>query len=379
MSKKIPLSPFPISGYYGPEYFCDRGAESQRLINNISGGLHTTLFSIRRLGKTGLIHHVFEQIKGDQVKIFIDLLPTNNLKEFVSTLASAMFKSIPQESSLGQKFFNFLTQLRPLITYDTLTGTPEVTLNIDRTNTEEITFSKLIEFIKQQNGTVVIAIDEFQQINNYPEKNVEALLRTGFQQLLNTTFIFCGSQQHLLTEMFMTAKRPFFGSTQMMKLNKIDEANYRNFIIGVFDKHGRQISIQETNFILQWTKRHTYYTQLVCNRLFLTANIVVTDEIVKSELHQILLEHEQVFYNYRKLLTTQQWNLVKAIAKEDIVHQPTARGFIQIYKLGSSSIVKRSLDALIKKEVIFQEYDTEGKSSIQIYDVLLSRWLENQH
>jgi len=55
----------------------------------------------------------------------------------------------------------------------------------------------------------VFAIDEFQQITNYPEKNTEAFLRTHIQSSQNTVFIFCGSNQKLMHEMFNSAKRPF--------------------------------------------------------------------------------------------------------------------------------------------------------------------------
>jgi len=50
-------NPFLIRGYAGPEYFCDRTAETQQLVSAISNGRDVTLVAPRRYGKTGLIHN----------------------------------------------------------------------------------------------------------------------------------------------------------------------------------------------------------------------------------------------------------------------------------------------------------------------------------
>lgn len=57
--KKRLANPFVYEGYKGAEYFCDRVDESQKLISNLQNGLNTTLVSPRKIGKTGLIKHVF--------------------------------------------------------------------------------------------------------------------------------------------------------------------------------------------------------------------------------------------------------------------------------------------------------------------------------
>jgi hypothetical protein len=66
-------------------------------------------------------------------------------------------------------------------------------------------------------------IDEFQQVAEYQEEGAEALLRSYIQFLPNTGFIFSGSRQHLMAEMFLSAKRPFYQSTQIMSISAIDK------------------------------------------------------------------------------------------------------------------------------------------------------------
>lgn len=58
----IERNPFIISGYHDPDLFCNRDNETRTLINNSENGVNTTLISIRRMGKTGLIWHTMERL-----------------------------------------------------------------------------------------------------------------------------------------------------------------------------------------------------------------------------------------------------------------------------------------------------------------------------
>ena len=78
------INPFLTIGYQGPDYFCDREEETILLTNLLQGGLHVSLFAIRRLGKTGLIHHVFNSFTENDklICIYLDILSTKNLMDF---------------------------------------------------------------------------------------------------------------------------------------------------------------------------------------------------------------------------------------------------------------------------------------------------------
>ncbi|MFV0482984.1 MAG: hypothetical protein ACK5MG_02660 [Bacteroidales bacterium] len=68
-------NPFSVSAYRGAEYFCDRDEETERIISNLENGISTTVVSIRRIGKTGLIHHVLYQLPTGWQGVYIDILP----------------------------------------------------------------------------------------------------------------------------------------------------------------------------------------------------------------------------------------------------------------------------------------------------------------
>jgi len=370
-------NPFHLKGYHGASLFCNRNIEVEKLTENINNDINTTLFSIRRMGKTGLLHHLFATLQKQKTHscIYVDIYATQSLSEFTNQLASAILNEFPKNKSVGSKFLDFIKGLSPVISYDAFTGVPQVSFSYAQTKQYEYSLKGLFTFLDQQNKQIVIAIDEFQQIINYPEKNTEALLRTIIQSLKNITFIFSGSHKHLLSEIFNSSKRPFFASTQSLYLDAIPEQEYSKFINRIFNNRKRKIDKQAIDFILNWTKRHTYYTQALCNKVYAQGSENVTIKNVYQACDSLLEEQENIFFQYRNLLTSQQWKLLKAVAKENRVYQPTGINFVSTYKLGNPASVKRSLEALVSKEMVYRKI-THETSYYQVYDCFLSRWLE---
>lgn len=376
MKENLPSTPFPTTGYFGPKYFCDREAEMDTLISNIQGDLSTTLVAIRRIGKTGLIKHLQYKMSDKFICIYTDILPTENNVDFLNSLATAIINAVPEQSSLGQKIWNFIKSLRPIISFDSLSGLPNVSFNVQNSESQK-QIESLFAFLETQNKKVLFAIDEFQQILNYPEKNTEAWLRSIIQQLKNVVFIFSGSQQHLITEMFSNPTKPFFRSTQFLKLNKIDTKKYQQFALKLFKGGKKTINAATVAEILEWANIHTYYVQLLFNRVYLNSENEITTKTWNDEAYKILKEQEYVFYGYRDMLTKQQWNLLKAIALESEVFGITSKDFIQKHQLGSPSTVNRSINSLLSKELVFKEYTPNGKTYYSVYDVLFQRWIQN--
>ncbi|MEE4287381.1 MAG: hypothetical protein V2I31_14610 [Mariniphaga sp.] len=375
METKRTKTPFPTSGYFGPQYFCDREKETQILKSNIKGNQSTTLVSIRRMGKTGLIKNLQHLMSDEIICIYADILPTENSVDLVNTLASAILNSISNTDKLGTRIWNFIKSLRPVISYDNLSGQPNVSFNIEARETVTH-IDALLSFLENQNKTILFAIDEFQQILNYPETNTDAWLRKIIQQLNNVNFIFSGSQHHLMHEIFSNPGRPFFRSTSFLQLDKIEFSVYQEFILTKFRENKKEISPEVATEMLNWANVHTYYVQLICNRVFINSEKIITSDTWKQEALKILDEQKIIFYGYRDLLTKQQWKLLKAIASEQEVYSPTSKEFIMDYKLGSPATVMRSLEALQKKELIYSYYSSTGKLFYSIYDVLFQRWIQ---
>lgn len=374
-------NPFIIKSYTSKELFCDRESELETLIRNCQNGIDTTLISQRRMGKSALIYRLFyemEEQKIDFHTIYTDIYATRSLSDFIKFIAEAVLKAFPENSNFGRKFMVFIKSLRPMITYDSISGEPQVQILYQSEQEKEHTLKGLFDFLDSQDKKMLLAIDEFQQIREYPEKNIEELLRTYIQRVKNIQFIFCGSKKHMMIDIFSNAKKPFYSSTQFITLDKIPWDKYHAFISHLFELNGRKIESDAVDYILEWTKRHTYYTQSLCNLIFSSGVKTISIAEVKEACVQILQMNETIFLQYRSLLTSGQWNFMIAVAKEQSVSQITAKAFLAKYDIGTPANSKRIVTALADKELIMENITKEG-TSYAVYDLFLSRWLEREY
>ena len=372
------MNPFLVKGYVSPEYFCDREKETETLLRNIQNGVDTTLISPRKYGKTGLILHLFDAIQRKKLPyetLYVDIFATRSLSDFIKALAEAVMKKFPEKSHVGNKFMAFIRGLRPVISYDSLTGIPQIQINYQMTAEKEHTLSGLLEFLDSQEIDIVLAIDEFQQIAEYPEANMEALLRTYIQQMHHTHFIFCGSKRTVMSEMFLNAKRPFFSSSRVMSLDKIDGNTYKQFIRSQFDKSGISVDTEALEYIMEWTQGYTFYTQTVCNAVYGLLPSQVTIEVVKTVCADILEGLTDNYMQYRELVTPAQWNFLIAVAKEGEVEQLSSTRFLSIYNIGGATSVKRMAQSLSEKELLLPVVKSR-KTAYKIYDVFFLRWIQ---
>jgi AAA+ ATPase superfamily predicted ATPase len=368
------INPFITRGYLSPNYFCDREEETERILDAISSRRNLTLISLRRMGKTGLLKHVkykLEQSAREFTVIYVDLLPTMNGNEMLNSISSALYRIRKNERNFLERMLGFMSSLRPRLTVDPLTGEPSLELKVESATGLKSGFEQILRLISEIKQDIVFMFDEFQQIGKYPEKNIEAVLRSVIQEYPAVPYIFSGSSKHLLENMFMSPEKPFYQSTELMYLDRIKENDYRSFVGDLFGKGKRKIEDDLISKIFVWTRLHTYYVQYVFNHLYIKGGSVITDTDVNNLFHQILTDFEPQFINYRNLLPSHQFRLLKAIAVEDGISQPTSGNFISRNDLTSASSVSTSLKALSDKEMIVLDLD-----KWQVYDVFLSRWLE---
>jgi uncharacterized protein len=370
------MNPFILKDYSGPEFFCDRTAETARLINAAENQRNLTLSSIRKMGKTGLIHNTFNRLNqsSDIDTIYIDIYFTSSLPEFINKLGTSVLKieeSFPEK--IKRKIDTFIKAIRPTITYDSLTGSPVFSFQLENETAGIRTMEDIFGFLNDRSADrpMLIAIDEFQQIANYPEGNIEALLRSNIQKLQNVNFIFSGSDKQILMNMFTDAKRPFYQSTEFMHLEEIPENDYAQFIKSNFEKNSLVIEDYAISEILLSTRRHTYYVQFLCNRLFGSGISHISKDVVWHFYLDILKENEIYYSEYRDLLTRQQWNLLIALAREEGISQVTSSLFLKKHDLNNSSTVRRGIQSLLDKNMIYKK-----GTKYYVYDIFFAKWLQ---
>ena len=172
-------NPFILEPYRSKAYFCDRESETQEILSGLENGRNITLISPRRLGKTGLIYRVFDEIQAsgrNWLTIYADISSSQNLEDFIHLLAEAVASRLEKKSRI-QTFLRTLGGIRPLISYDPLNGQPQISLTYRSEDEKRWTLKSLLGYLDNLGEPVVVAIDEFQQIREYPDTPMEALLR----------------------------------------------------------------------------------------------------------------------------------------------------------------------------------------------------------
>ena len=358
LNNRTLTNPFVYQGYESPKYFCDREVETKTLLSHLKNGRNVTLISPRRIGKTGLIKNTFYHLKEqekDATCLYIDIFATKNLHDFVELLGVMVINEIVRKNaSFIEKTISFFSALRPVLSMDPLTGEPSVSITVEPSK-EDITIQSIFNYLNDSEQEVYIAIDEFQQIAEYPEKGTEALLRSYIQFAQHVHFIFSGSKFHLMAEIFGSPKHPFYQSTEMMGLKPLDSDVYYDFCLQFFKEKGGNIEKDIFEYLYNMFEGHTWYIQCIMNRLYEANTNVESTEQVNAAILSILAGREPQFESLSQFFTDNQFSLLKAIAKEGIVAQPTAGRFIKSHNLSGASSTKAALKVLEDKELVYRK------------------------
>ena len=375
MKIKKTNNPFVLAGYSTPAYFCDREKETETIISALENDRNISLISPRRFGKTGLIHHLFYKLKKEKNDVFcfyFDVFSTQNLHEFVQIFGKTILGELDNYSQKTfKRISEFFKSFRPTISLDALTGAPEISFDI-KPEEAQTGLQEIFNYLEQSGKRCYIAIDEFQQITEYPEKGVEALLRSHIQFAQNVKFIFSGSKKHLMDAIFTAVNRPFYQSTQKINLHEIPIETYSLFAQNHFSKVGKTLPPLLFETIYHLVLGHTWYIQFILNQLYALPQKEYS-EIDLSKIVTNVLEGENATYKtYCELLTKGQLRVLQAIAKERKIATLTHSEFLKKHNLVAASSVKLSIQSLIDKSLILK--DENG--AYFIYDRFFSLWLE---
>ncbi len=369
-----PHNPFLLSGYISPEYFCDREEETKKLVSALRNGRNITLISPRRMGKTGLIRHAFHimEREGQEHCYLVDLYQTDSLTGLVAKLAKTVLGTLDTGSSRFLKTVGaFFKSLRPVLTVDPQTGEPGVSFDI-QPNYAERSLEEILTYMENSGRQCIVAFDEFQRVAEYEDSQVEAMLRSHIQHLNNVHFIFSGSQRHVLENMFTSASRPFYQSTQLMNLGSIGAEAYCKFADSKLRKHKQQLDPQAFFHTYDSLMGHTWYIQALLNRLYENGTTVLDNSIIEKTLHEIASENEATFQTLLRLITPAQRKLLKAVAKEGEATEINSKNFLSRNHLGAASTIHAAAKSLVEKELLIE---TKGKFSV--YDRFLAIYLSS--
>ena len=368
-------NPFIVGKYLSDKYFCDREKETAFLHKQIENGRNVALISPRRIGKSGLIQHLFNQpeIKEQYHVFFVDIYATTSLNELVYVLGKKIYEQLkPKTTAWKEKFFQTIASLRIGAKLDPMSGLPSLDLGLGDIQAPQTTLDEIFSYLNEADKPCIVAIDEFQQIGEYKEKNVEALLRTKIQQCRKAQFIFSGSKRHVMSLMFNSPSKPFYQSAVSMGLEPIPVPTYTEFAMRLFAESNKQIAPEVVESVWEQYEGYTWFVQMMMNELYAltpTGQTCLPAQIPTAEYNIIMAQET----SYRELLSNlpqRQKTILQAIAKEGAAQNITAQKFIRKYNLGSASSVQSAVKLLIKSDLI-----TKTDGIYRVYDFFFAKWL----
>ena len=369
-------NPFVVSGRIKPEYFCDREQESARMMKLLCNGNNVVIRSERRMGKTGLIQYCFDQrqIADNYYTFFVDILHTTCLQELVYDLGRAVYEqTVPYGKKLTQRLVQALKSVNGRFGFDAATGLPSFNIALGDIDHPEFTLEEIFHYLQQADRPCIVAIDEFQQIAKYPEKNVEALLRGHIQKIDNCRFVFAGSERHLLGMMFDSAGRPFYKSADNISLDAIARDKYVAFMKEKFHERGKAIPTAIASEIYAMFEGHTYYVQRLLNEIF--SNTAVGDacdeETVQYSLRSIIDGNDSFYREILSRTTLRQKSLLYAIAADGWASQITSAAFIKHHRLSTASSVQAAIKKLQEQDLV-----VEADRKYRVGDRFFGLWIK---
>ncbi|WP_289225649.1 AAA family ATPase [Bacteroides acidifaciens] len=372
-------NPFIVTGKIEPEYFCDRVTESARLVKSVTNGNNLVIISPRRMGKTGLIQFCYDKpkIADEYYTFFIDILHTSSLREFTYLLGREIYETLlPRSRKMASLFIQTIKSISGKFGFDPITGMPTFNVELGDIDRPEYTLDEIFQYLAHADKPCIVAIDEFQQIAKYPEKNIEAQLRTHIQKLSNCNFIFAGSERHMMQEMFTSAARPFYHSADMLELKAIAPEIYIPFIVGHFEKRNRRIAPDDVERVYNLFKGHTYYVQKTFNEAFADTpeSEECTLETIQAAIDNMIASNDTIFREILSNIPEKQKELLYAIAKEGEAERITSAAFIKRHSLTSASSVQSAMKKLLEKDII-----TEINKVFSVTDRLFAMWMNRMY
>ena len=372
-------NPFIISKDIPEAFFCDREEETTFLIKQIDNGRNTVIVSPRRMGKTGLIHHLFRQetIQERYTSFFVDIYPASSLQEMCYILGRSVFERLKaKKTQHWETFFQYLKSLRAGVSFDSVTGEPKLEVGIGSIEHPATTLEEIFAYLESSSTPCIVALDEFQQIAEFPEQRVEALLRSMIQNCRQTTFLFSGSKQHTINQMFLSKSRPFYQNAQLFDLKPLKPDVYTEFATRLFDQFEKHIEPAVIAQVYTDYNATTWYMQMLMNELFALTGQGNTCTMEHLEMAQknIIQVQEGSYLMQLNTLSSKQKSMLQAIAKEGCAKAVTSQAFVKKHALDSASTVQSALRVLLEKDIV-----TADNGQYRISDFFFGHWLQENY
>lgn len=335
-------APFVFGVRVEGDTFTDRREETERLKMNFLYGINTILISPRRMGKTSLVDKVCSLMVDDSIRIArMDAFGCRSEQDFINAFATAVLRATSSKWEEWMK--GDILQLPELIA-------------------------------REKGIRIVVCIDEFQQLGEFPDSlTFQKKLRSVWQLQNHVSYCLYGSKKHLMEQMFQNASYPFYRFGDFFYLDKISEADWVAYITHRFKATGKEIASELATEICRVTERYSSYVQQLAWFVWLKTTHTATMEDVQFAINRLLDANEPLFIQQTEDLSAYQMNFLRAIV-EGVHSGFTQTEVLNRYRLGTAANVTRLKKSLTAKDLIM----SYSPKKLVMSDPILALWLKRR-
>ena len=358
--------------------FTDRKKETKRLKMNFESGVNSILISPRRMGKTSIVGKVMSSMTDPKIKVvMMDIYDCRSESDFYERFAASIIKGVAGKVEnmiayvrefLGRFSAKVSVSPDPSLDYS-------LSLGISPKDTDADEILNLPQRIASKRGVhIVVCIDEFQQIEEFPDSlTVQKRLRGVWQHQENVSYCLFGSKKHLMEKIFQRKSMPFYQFGDMIFLDKISTGDWIDYICSRFESRSMTITRSQAEKICMLVENYSSYVQQLSWNVMIEADKVVSDADIDAGFEELLHQTSSLFMEQIGSLTSYQMNFLKAVV--DGVHSGfTSSDVLARYSLGAKSNVARIQKALIERELV----EKRGKL-IFASDPVFSTWFKREY
>lgn len=349
--------------------FADREAERAHLARDLAAGQKVFLISPRRYGKSSLIRDVMRGLAKKRVlTVEVTVAASSSYVAFLEAYARALVSAETPAGRLRRWATEILGALRPELRFDTkATGEPRFAVAFPAVQTARDTarlaaevFALPARIAAARGQRMAIALDEFQAVAAFNGGSVEHALRAAVQVQREVGYVFAGSEPSLMEQM-LTPRRPFYKAGPVIRLDKIDEDTFADFIERRFAASGLRADDGLGAAIVELAGNVPYDVQRLAHETWDDAKAAGRKVAGVDDLHvtltRLLGEHHTVFEESWQRLTLGQRAVLRALVLEN-GHEMLSADVRARHRLPGASSVQSALGALVKQEVVLKDGGT---------------------
>jgi hypothetical protein len=356
-------NPFKFGTVVDGNYFTDREDELLKISSFLKGKNHLILISPRRFGKTSLIRKVISE--SCRRYVYLDMQLVISVEDFASQLLKRIYRIFPVQKLKGYiKSFRLI----PSVIINPVTGEAEISFkpgSKDLSPLEDVL--NMVDKLGSGNKKIVVVLDEFQDIFRI-QSGLDRLLRSVMQNQKNINYVFMGSSESMIREIFEKKSSPFYRFGSLMTLGKISTEKFMEFLETRFEG----ITDQKTEIsdaILKLTGCHPFYTQQLAFTVWeLIVRSGYADDIVKAASDEIVQSHDNDYERLWNSLNRTDMMVLTGMSSGDV--SPLSDKFSRLYGTGASSTIFSALQRLTNRGMI-----TKENSVYTIDDPFFKRWI----